>query len=223
MAKKYYAVQAGRVPGVYISWDDCKAQVIGFPDAKYKGFDNRLEAEQFAQGKVLNTETQEYEKPGKVESDAVAYVDGSYFKGKYGYGVAILYNNQEIHLNGMGTDKEMASMHNVAGEICGAMTAIQWAIDNHINSITIYHDYMGISEWALGNWKTNKECTRKYYSFCLDAKSKVRISFQKVKGHSNNFYNDVVDALAKRAIGLKNGITNKIQSHIDTIASNNQN
>jgi len=38
MAKKAYAVYVGRKPGVYLSWDECKAQVDGFSGASYKGF-----------------------------------------------------------------------------------------------------------------------------------------------------------------------------------------
>ncbi|XP_069742301.1 ribonuclease H1 [Narcine bancroftii] len=34
----YYAVQAGRSPGVYATWDDCKKQVDKFPNAKFKKF-----------------------------------------------------------------------------------------------------------------------------------------------------------------------------------------
>ena len=44
MAKKnYYAVKQGKVPGIYRTWDACKAQVHGYPGAIYKGFE-RLEA-----------------------------------------------------------------------------------------------------------------------------------------------------------------------------------
>ena len=39
MAKvKYYGVKKGLVPGVYTSWDECKAQVDGFSGAEYKSF-----------------------------------------------------------------------------------------------------------------------------------------------------------------------------------------
>lgn len=35
---KCYVVWVGRCPGVYYTWDDCYAQVNGFPGARYKGF-----------------------------------------------------------------------------------------------------------------------------------------------------------------------------------------
>ena len=36
--KKYYAVKKGKSPGIYDSWNKCKAQVDGVPGAVYKGF-----------------------------------------------------------------------------------------------------------------------------------------------------------------------------------------
>lgn len=48
MAKnKYYAVAAGRVPGIYETWADCEAQVKGFPGALFKGFPDKKDAEAF--------------------------------------------------------------------------------------------------------------------------------------------------------------------------------
>ena len=44
-AQKFYVVWKGRTPGIYLTWDDCKAQVDGFADAKYKAFSNRAQAE----------------------------------------------------------------------------------------------------------------------------------------------------------------------------------
>lgn len=36
--RKFYVVWEGRAPGIYDSWDEAKAQVDGFPGAKYKAF-----------------------------------------------------------------------------------------------------------------------------------------------------------------------------------------
>ena len=47
MAKKntHYVVWKGRRPGIYLTWNDCRAQVEGFAGALYKGFENRPQAE----------------------------------------------------------------------------------------------------------------------------------------------------------------------------------
>ena len=42
--KKYYVVWEGNNPGVYDSWNDCKLQIQGYPNAKYKSFTSLDEA-----------------------------------------------------------------------------------------------------------------------------------------------------------------------------------
>ncbi len=42
---KYYVVWKGRKSGIYTSWEQCSAQVSGYPGAQYKAFDSRQEAE----------------------------------------------------------------------------------------------------------------------------------------------------------------------------------
>lgn len=48
MAKKqkFYVVWKGRKTGIFTSWDECAAQVTGYPDAEYKSFESRAAAEQ---------------------------------------------------------------------------------------------------------------------------------------------------------------------------------
>ena len=43
--QKYYVVWHGHHPGIYTSWEQCQAQVKNFPNAIYKSFDTRKEAE----------------------------------------------------------------------------------------------------------------------------------------------------------------------------------
>ena len=43
--KKFYVVWQGVQPGVYASWEECKAQVSGFDNARYKSFDTQEDAE----------------------------------------------------------------------------------------------------------------------------------------------------------------------------------
>lgn len=42
--KKFYVVWQGRIPGIYDTWNECKAQVDGFENAKYKSFESLAEA-----------------------------------------------------------------------------------------------------------------------------------------------------------------------------------
>jgi len=43
--KKYYVVWAGLKPGIYTDWNACRQQVQGFPEARFKAFDDRELAE----------------------------------------------------------------------------------------------------------------------------------------------------------------------------------
>lgn len=42
---KFYAVKAGRTPGIYTTWTEAEAQVKGFSGAEFKSFRTREEAE----------------------------------------------------------------------------------------------------------------------------------------------------------------------------------
>jgi ribonuclease HI len=46
---RFYGVQRGRVPGVYLDWSEAQAQIIGFVRPRFKKFESRREAEDFVQ------------------------------------------------------------------------------------------------------------------------------------------------------------------------------
>lgn len=54
MAKKFYAVRQGRVPGVYTTWSDCEKQVKGYGGAIYKSFSTEVEARAFVENSGLS-------------------------------------------------------------------------------------------------------------------------------------------------------------------------
>ena len=108
-----------------------------------------------------------------------------------------------MHFSKKFVDDDLSEMNNVAGEIKGAEAAIQYCLDNNISSVTIYHDYEGISKWCNGDWKAKKVGTIAYANFYKEASSKVRVQFVKVKGHSGDQYNELADKLAKEALGIE--------------------
>lgn len=211
MAAKYYAVKKGLTPGIYRSWDECKKQVDGYSGASYKSFKTEHEALEYmglaACGKICHKEKGDAvgSAEAAVDADVIAYVDGSYnvATGEYSYGMVILRDGNEYTFNLIMNDPEMALMRNVAGEIEGAKAAMQYALDNNINSIAIYHDYEGIAKWCTGEWRANKPGTIAYRDYYKKVSEIVDISFVKVAGHSNDKYNDIADALAKEALGIQ--------------------
>lgn len=226
MAKKnYYAVRNGKTPGIYTNWEDCKTQVTGYKGAVFKGFEEKKDAEDFmkaGESAFYEDGTDERmeassleEKKGnskkgiigeedKFVSEITAYVDGSFLKGKvFGCGLVLIKDEEVIaEISKAYEDEELASMRNVAGEIKASELAMRYALDNGYKSISIYHDYQGISSWCLGEWKTNKTGTIAYKEFYDSIKDRLRVDFVKVKGHSGDTYNDMADNLAKKAIGI---------------------
>ena len=132
-----------------------------------------------------------------------AYVDGSFDKetARFAYGVIMLDGDNTVAMmSAADDDPELASMHNVAGEIKGAEAAIQFCLDHGVKELTIFHDYEGIAKWPLGLWKANKLGTQAYRDFYKEAVKSMKITFVKVKGHSGNKYNDMADKLAGSAL-----------------------
>lgn len=207
MASKYYAVKKGKVPGIYLSWNDCKAMVDGYPGAVYKSFKTIEEAEKFITGEKI---IRGMKASGKNTSESgetcstYAFVDGSFNKAThtYGYGGFLVTDNEKYVLQGADNDAEMATMRNVAGEIKGAEAAVKKAIELGIKELVIYYDYMGIEMWATGAWKRNKAGTIAYHDYIMSVREQIKLTFVKVKGHSGVEGNEEADKLAKQAVGI---------------------
>lgn len=193
---KYYAVKKGRNPGIYTSWDLCLKEVKGFSNASYKSFKTRAEAENFLKGQEKEVEID--------ENTIIAYVDGSFNLKSKTYGAGVVFVGREKIEKFSKSYTDSYYIHrNVAGEVKASELAIKKAIDQGYKKIIIHHDYQGIASWAEGDWKRNNELTMAYKEFVDGARKKVDIGFVKVKGHSNDKYNDMADALAKAACGIE--------------------
>ena len=91
---------------------------------------------------------------------------------------------------------------NISGELNATYGAIAYALQNNLPEITIYHDYVGIAEWANLNWKANKPETKQYANYVNRVRNEkgLVINFIHVKGHSGDMFNEVADKLAGEAI-----------------------
>ncbi len=167
----------GRQEGIYTSWEECQKQVNGFPSAIYKSFTSLEDAENY----LTSSHAKE-----TSDADCVAYVDGSYDHSilAYGSGVVLFYQHQKYTFSQ------------------AAMLAIDFALKHHCQHLEICYDYAGIEHWCLGTWKANKLGTQAYQRYCQEAMTSLKISFKKIKSHSNHALNDEADELAKKALGL---------------------
>lgn len=201
-AKKFYAVKKGKSTGVFITWEECRASVEGYPGAEYKGFPSMEEAQSY-----LGTAEQfkvEEERP--EEGWLLAYVDGSYDDSlkKYAFGCVFILPGGHIYVQYGNGDREQSLQHrNVTGEMLGAMYAVKTAMLNGFKGIEIRYDYQGIEKWVTGEWRSKTELTQKYAHAMRDWGGSIDIRFRKVAAHTNVRYNELADSLAKR--GLREG------------------
>ena len=198
--KKVYAVKKGRTTGIFMSWDDCRAQVDGFAGAEYKSFADPAEAMAYLGLSESGAEE-------KLPEGVRAYVDGSFdsASGRFSCGVVMVDTDAEgnsgtVEMNSAFDDAEAAKQRNVAGEIMGSKVAIEYCLANGIKAVEIYHDYEGIGAWADGKWKANNPLTQGYRDYVAEARKSMEISFVKVKAHAGNRYNEMADRLAKKAL-----------------------
>lgn len=191
---KYYAVRKGKEKGIFNTWQECKERIEGYKGAEYKSFKERSQAQ---------TYLDDVDKDIGEKDILIAYVDGSFSKKArlYGSGAVFLYNGQVIaQLKRAGSDPELLTMRNVSGELIAALMSMDYALEQGYRELLIRYDYAGIEKWAKGEWKTNKDGTKRYREKYLSYKDKIDIHFQKVQAHSGNKYNDIADQLAKESI-----------------------
>lgn len=231
-AKKYYAVKKGKTTGVFRSWEECRAAVKGYPGAEYKGFALLEEANAYLgcpgdgsengskdysgifSGDCSGISTKEHVRAGRdedipEEGCLLAYVDGSYDDSlkKYAFGCVFLLPDGKIYTEYGNGDNEQSLQHrNVTGEMLGAMYAVKVAMVNNYRQLEIRYDYQGIEKWVTGEWRSRTELTQKYARAMREWGRSIDIRFTKVAAHSNVYYNELADKMAKTGLTQGKGI-----------------
>jgi len=223
---KFYAVRSGREPGIYRTWDDCKAQVDGYAKAEYKSFSSLQEAEAYLNGAVTprrvskpapEVESNSPPAQGSLLDDSepsdglkrvVIYTDGSCLKnpGRGGYGVVMLYDGHREELSGgfrLTTNNRMEILACIVGlqslkASGGAGCAVTLYTDSQyvVNSIE--------KGWAK-NWRKNRWMRKgvevpnaDLWGRLLDLCEQHEVSFNWVRGHAGNKENERCDFLARQ-------------------------
>lgn len=208
MSKSYYGVKKGNTVGIFDNWNEASASIYKYKGAMYKKFKTLEEAEDYMNSNEAamsnRYETEEQIFALLKEHEVYAYVDGSN-KGDasaFSWGVILFINGKKIKLSGVGNEK-FNSYRNVAGELFASVNAVNYAIKANKKKIIICHDYSGIRHWALGEWKTKNELSKHYKNFFDSALKKIEVQFVKAEGHTGDTFNEEVDKLAKKALGIK--------------------
>lgn len=175
----FYGVRSGINPGIYTNWSECQEQINGYSGAEYKKFKTYEEAYQFVNGE-------------EVRQDGI-YIDGSYSQGVYAY--AIIKVDKESHYKAGLVPKEWAMSSNIGAELYAAYLASQIESD-----LPVYYDYLGIHDFLTGEWK-DRIPVAKLYKQMVDPAFVSRL--HKVQAHTNVFYNDLVDKLAKTTAKIR--------------------
>lgn len=197
MAYNYYAVREGKKTGIFESWEEAEGYVVGYPNAIHKGFNSKEAAEAFMYKTELDPEI-----PNSLSLQA--YVDGSFSEEKdlYSCGVVILNQDKELieEITATGNDEQFIDMRNVAGELLGAMTAIEYAIENEYKQIEVFYDYIGVEMLTVDGWDTVGAGAQMYKAFISSNENELNIVFNKIPREENK----AADRLAKKALDEAN-------------------
>ena len=141
------------------------------------------------------------------------YIDGSYNTNNqlYGSGVAHYYNGELVAWkNFCGDRKDVAKLHNGAGELRASMFALKYIAEHMLTNVVVYYDYEGIAKWLNGEWKCKNQYTQMYKEFATNIIKEMvaqekdsSVIFKKVPAHTGVAGNEFVDKLAKEACGVE--------------------
>lgn len=235
-AKKYYGVKQGKIVGAFNSWQACKDSVDGYPGAEYKGFSTLEEVQDYlgerfcvhfelqeppgntgiSKKTKISTETKVSTKASEAltaelpaEGNLLAYVDGSYDDTlqKYAFGCIFILPDGRIYAEyGNGDNAQSLQHRNVTGEMLGAMYAVKFAMLNGFTGLELRYDYQGIEKWVTGEWRARTELTGKYAAAMREWSRSIEIHFTKVAAHTNVYYNDLADKMAKTGLRMGDGV-----------------
>jgi ribonuclease HI len=232
MAKKFYVVWAGRVPGIYTDWPTAQKQVMKFAGAKYKSFPTKVEAEAaFSGGKVTSTSSGSASKTSgtssktsrssnlsgpPIKTDVVIYCDGGCDPnpGKAGSGVAVYQDDQLIQLwygvfNPNGTNNT-AELNALFYSLQLAQHATKQGLTAQVLCDSMY-SIQCLRDWAAG-WEKNgwKKKTGEIKNleiikqgYALYNEVKDSVLLSHVKAHAGTEGNELADRMTMVAVARK--------------------
>lgn len=123
------------------------------------------------------------------------YTDGAYAssRDKGGWAFVVIQDNKKIHSSFFCEENTT----NNRMEIQAVIEAIIWAKENKLTKIEIFTDSMYVIGTMSKNWKRNKN--HDLWEILDKLVLNMTISWNHVKGHEGDKYNELCDALAVAA------------------------
>lgn len=212
---KYYAVRNGIKPGIYTTWEECRRQVKKYPDAMYKGFMTKAEAEEYNGVTVTHVGDPKPKKKKRTPvTKVMVYTDGGTrntgnYKGghvkptdKAAWAYLIKWGTSDDPKQVDGSEGQYGATNNQM-ELTGFIEALKKLIAlqlNHRNIIfTLDSKYVlnpltkgWLRNWQARNWSkvANVELWQEVVELLP---AFTHLSYKWTKGHANNQGNEYVD------------------------------
>jgi ribonuclease HI len=206
---KIYAIQNGRVIGMFINYEDFRKFTDGYTSFKGKRCKSVKDGYRYIYNanvpKNLRTNHCEQQKSittpeiNKKYPDAInykAYTDGSQYcdNNIMGVGYEIYCDGRVFsHSSFIKLDKKTSS---TTAELMSVMMAVERSIDEGLKSLTIVHDNEQVETFAKSPSKNNP-FSKEYHNFMQQKSGLIDVYFEKVKSHSGNEQNDKVDRMIR--------------------------
>ncbi len=215
--KKVYAVRNGRKTGIFTTWAECKAQVEGFPGARFKGFTDPNEATKWLNldyvppyGRGRTAAAPPAEQPAVNMDDAadyIIYTDGSCLRNPDGPGgwAAVIADQVEGKLTELHGGEPSTTNNRM--ELTAALQALAFSRKGSVIDLYTDSQYLKnaftknwLAGWKRKGWMTAAGTPVKNQDLWqqLDAAfSAHQVRFHWVKGHVGVAQNERCDELAK--------------------------
>ena len=216
MGKKVYAIIEGfnsntneKIENKIVNtWAECLKYVKGVKGAKYKSFEHVSDANLYlVQGsKLLKKGENSYPK------DCLhVYVDGSYNINtkRYSYGLVAVRNSIVEYIDSNSAKESSESnIRQIAGELKGAVKAVEYALIKGDKKVVIFHDYEGVRHHATGFWERKEPSSVEYYNRMNELiKKGIEVLFVKVDSHTGDLFNELVDEKCKEKLSIRSDKT----------------
>jgi len=141
-------------------------------------------------------------KPTKAEGDLKGwhiYTDGSFNGTDAAWAFIILKDGEVVEeSSGVVHDRSHASTYQIVGEFTAVVNALKRCDELEIPTATLHYDLDLIGKIATGRYKAKAAVSQFFLTGVSSAK--VKITWNKVKAHNGNKWNERADKLASRAL-----------------------